>query len=196
MALSKTYFETKGRDITNPIPDTPGYVPPVVPTPVTPDPGSVPDIPRPVHTGTVECKLYINSSENNKLVKDIELIRSYELMLKKNTDLVNPMIELTESRDLSDINYMLFNGKYYFVNSIECVTGNIWKIIGHVDVLSTYKDDLAFIPCIIDREEPHNDLYIDGGTYVKGTKNYGVVYNFSSGFNSSPENILICCGGD
>lgn len=196
MALNSTYFETKGRDITLPIPETPSYVPPVVPTPVTPDPGSVPDIPRNEHTGSVSCSLYVNYSENNKLDKDITLIKSYNLVLKKDTDLINPVIELNDkTEDLSNVNYMEFNGKYYFIDSIECITGYIWKIHAHVDVLMTYRSYLAYIPCIIDREEPHNDLYIDAGTYVKGTKNYNKVYNFSGGFSSSPENILICCGG-
>ena len=196
MALNNTYFESTGRDVTIPIPVDPPYVPPVVPTPPQPQPGSVPDVPVPLHDGNVICRLYINRSENNRLIKNIDLQKSYELILKKNTDLMNPQIELNESDDLSDINYMYLNGKYYFVTNIECVTGNLWRITAHVDVLTTYKDYIAYIPCIIDREEPHNDLYIDGGTYVKGTKNYGTVYNFSSGFNSSPENILICCGGD
>ena len=195
MALNKTYFESKGRDITNPIPDTPGYVPPSPPIPPEPDPGSVPDIPRPSHTGTVECKLYINSSENNKVYKNITQVKSYQLVLKKDTDLINPVIEISDSSNLSDVNYMYFNDKYYFIDSMECMNGTRWRIHGHVDVLMTYKNQILYIPCIIEREQSHNDLYIDGGSYVKGVKNYNQVVNFSGGFEDSPENILICCGG-
>lgn len=195
MALSKTYFESKGRDITNPIPDTPEYVPPAPPTPPAPTPGTTPDIPRADHTGTVDCLLYINRSENNKVYKDITQVFDYSLVLKKDTDLINPVIELSTSANLSNINYMYFNDKYYFIDSIESMTGTKWKIHGHVDVLMTYKNNILYIPCIIDREQSHNDLYIDGGSYVKGVKNYNQVVNFSGGFEDNPENILICCGG-
>lgn len=195
MALRNTYFESNKVYEPLPIPEQPGYIPPVPPTPPDPDPGSTPVIPRPAFTGNVECDLYINSSENNKMFKDISLKKSYDLILKKDTDLINPVIELNDSSDLTDVNYMYLNGKYYFVDSIECMRGNIWKIHGHVDVLMTYRYDVIYIPCIIEREQIHNDLYVDGGSYVKGVKNYNQVVNFSSGFNDSPENILICCGG-
>lgn len=195
MALRNTYFESNKVYEPVPIPEQPGYIPPVVPVPPEPSPGSEPDIPRPVFSGNVECKLYINSSENNKIFKNLTQIYSYELTLKKETDLINPTIEIADMHDLSSINYMFLNNKYYFIDSIESITGHKWKIHAHVDVLMTYRDNILYIPCIIEREQSHNDLYIDGGSYVKGVKNYNQVVNFSGGFNDAPENILICCGG-
>ena len=60
MSLNNTYFETHGKDVTVPIPDTPGYTPPSPPTPPTPGSGSEPIIPRPSHDGTVSVTFYKN----------------------------------------------------------------------------------------------------------------------------------------
>ena len=88
MALNNTYFETKGRDITTPIPDTPGYVPPSPPSPPSPDPGSVPSITPPVFSGNTSVALYVNSSEKNRVDKVLSSVFSDTIVIKDNVDII------------------------------------------------------------------------------------------------------------
>ena len=75
------------------------------------------------------------------------------------------------------------------------MNGQLYQVTCKCDVLCSWKDDLLDIPCIIDKEEDHNALYLNDGTFVQGVKNYTNVYNFEDGFTDTPTNVLICCGG-
>ena len=106
MALLNTYFETKGKDITNPIPDTPGYIPPVVPTPPTPGSGSTPNIPRPTYSGNVTITFYNNSSDNNEVNKSISQKDEKTVVFKEDVDLIEPSIVINSDSDVVTSNYM------------------------------------------------------------------------------------------
>ena len=145
----------------------------------------------------MEIILYNNKSDMDHAFKDLERITTKEATVYDYQDVVNPTFLFNDSIDIPlNVNYVYAPayGRYYSARPELLGDGN-YALHCQVDALSSFIDDLAIVPCIIDREDPHNDLYVDGGTFVKGTKNYGTVYNFSGGFNSSPENILICCGG-
>lgn len=145
----------------------------------------------------MQILLYNNKTDMDHAFKDLELIATKEATVYDNTDPVSPVFIFNDNINIPlNVNYAYVPeyGRYYSARPELMGDGNYALYCG-VDVLTTYINDIAYVPCIIDREEPHNDLYIDGGSYVKGVKNYNQVVNFSAGFNNSPENILICCGG-
>ena len=118
MSLNNTYFETKGRDVTTPIPETPSYVYPDVPTPQTPIPGSIPSINRPTFTGSsTTVTLYNCTAENNILDKSSYLtsILSADITIKDQCDLIDPIIYLNTSTSIINCNYMQAFGRYYFI---------------------------------------------------------------------------------
>lgn len=142
-------------------------------------------------------KLYNNKSDLNEAFKNLTLIAEKDVNVYDYTDVTNPVFIFNDNIDIPlNVNYVYAPeyGRYYSARPELLGAGN-YALHCQVDVLSTYINDIAFVPCIIERESEHNDLYIDGGSYVKGVKNYNQVVNFSSGFKDTPENILICCGG-
>ena len=145
----------------------------------------------------MEIILYNNKSDMDHVFKDLEQITTKEATVYDYQDVVNPTFIFNDGVNIPlNVNYVYVPeyGRYYSARPELLGDGN-YALKCEVDPLSSFINDIIYVPCIIDREDPHNDLYIDGGSYIKGTKNYNQVYNYSYGFNSSPTNILICCGG-
>ena len=198
MALSKTYFETKGRDVTTQIPDTPGYTPPVVPVPQPPSPGSIPNIPRPTFSGSTLVTLYHCSSEKNLMNKGSYLtpILSESIDIKGECDLLNPRIYLNTSADIKDCNYMSMLGRFYYIIEKTLIEGNLYIINAHEDVLYTYKDAILAHEAIIARQQSKYNLYLDDGMY----KVTGQVVERTLLFSGNPltkdlQYVLLTTGG-
>lgn len=86
-------------------------------------------------------------------------------------------------------------GRFYHCRPLLQSNG-IYLLVCTVDPLVSFRRDVLSLECIIDKEEADNNLFINDGTFVHGVKDYTRVYNYSAGFNDSPENILICAGGE
>lgn len=195
MALNYTYFETKGHDVTNPIPDTPGYVPPVVPTPAMPDPGSTPVIPRPSHTGTVSVTFYKNNSDYNDINKSLTSITSATIAVKGELDLINPSftIEGLNASLPSEGLYMEMQGRYYFCK-YKCLSANLLEITGHVDVLMSHKTGIKSNSAIIARNSSNINPYIRDSQQVITAYNTVHTLPFSSGFSKTLNYYLLAIG--
>lgn len=199
MSLNYTYFESKGRDVTTPIPDTPGYTPPVVPTPQTPIPGSVPNIPRPTFSGTsTTVTLYNCTAENNIVNKASYLtsILSDTITIKDQCDLIDPVIYLNTSTSIINCNYMQAFGRYYFIREKTLIKGNLYAIHAHEDVLYTFKDQILTQEGVIARQENKYNLYLDDEKY----KVTGQVIERTLKFSKSPltknlQYVLLTTGG-
>lgn len=160
MSLSNTYFESKGRDVSVPIPDTPIYTPPTPPTPPTPGSGSVPVLPRPTFSGSTSISFYNNSSDNNVLNKSISSTTSKTVVFKEDVDLIEPVIVLQNDSNVQNSNYMQMLGRYYYITSIECLPGNLLKVRAKVDALMSYKDQIKSNSAIITRNANNVNTYI------------------------------------
>ena len=197
MSLNNTYFETKGRDITNPIPESPGYIPPDVPTPETPEPGSVPSINRPTFTGNVTYILYNSPCEKRMIHKEQYLseIESGTLSIKEDCSLTEPVIYINTSNDLTEVNYMRLGRFYYYVRCELLPGGDMYRIVGKRDALTSFKNDILYLKCIVDKNEFQADPYIDDGSYVVDERENIEVLNYPLGFNDAGTYILITAGG-
>lgn len=195
MALDRSYFESKGRDVTVPIPDTPGYIPPTPPTPPTPGSGSVPSIPATTFDGTVTCNIYVNSSENNKLDKDLTSKVSTTVMFKEDTDLINPYIILDTATDITGCNYMQLGDKYYYIRSIECLPGGLYGISGHVDVLMSYRDQIRQQTGLIKRNINQYNRFLRDERVKLNAYEQVKTLKFSGGFSKTLNYYLVAIGG-
>lgn len=197
MALNNTYFESNGRDVTTPIPVDPPYVPPIVPTPPQPDPGSVPDIPVPSFSGNVNVKLYVNAYDPEMINKDnfLSEIYSTTITIKDVCSVVTPGIILDSDVDISSCNYMKMGNYYYYITVDKLPGGNRFRIDGKRDALTSFKNDILMLDCIIDKQQYENNMYINDGSYIVEEREAVQVVNFSSGFEDSGHFILIAAGG-
>ena len=145
----------------------------------------------------MNIKLYVNSSEKNKIGKTLtdEMILSGNL--KDATDLINPFV-MVEGSDFSGYNYAkipAFN-RAYFIESMEVIRTGLWRLNLTVDVLESFKSEIKTQKVIIsDSEENGANNYLSGEQWKTKVKSLTDIINFSSGLNSSGEYILITVGG-
>lgn len=197
MALNNTYFESTGRDVTTPIPVDPPYVPPVVPTPPQPQPGSVPSVPVPTFSGNVDVSFYINSCDPEMINKDNYLQDVYDttITIKDACSVVTPVIIIESDMILLPCNYMKMGNYYYNINVESLPGGNRYRVTGKRDALTSFKNDILMLDCIIDKQQYENNMYINDGSYIVEEREAVQVVNFSSGFEDSGRFILIAAGG-
>ena len=198
MALNNTYFESTGRNVSNPIPEEPIYVPPVVPEPVQPEPGNTPVIPTPVFTGDVECKLYISSCDKNMINKDDLVTEVYttDVSIKDVTSITNPSIVISSDVDLRQCNYMKLGDFYYYINIEMLPGGNRYRINGTRDALTSFKNYLLNLDVIVDKNEYDINPYLDDGSYIVEERQKVETISYDLGFNDNGSYILITAGGN
>ena len=193
MSLNKTYFETKGKDITVPIPDTPGYVPPTPPTPPSPDPGSTPVIPSPSFSGDTTIILYRNNSERNVVSKNLSNATSIEISVKGSVSTKVP--EITLNGDYSGYNYMYFNGKYYYIYPTLSKGGLTVVTAEKVDALMTYDSVIRNHTAVIARNAYNYNKYLNDPSFRTYAYKQTKTLEFPSGFNKALSWILVAIGG-
>ncbi len=194
MSLNKTYFESKGRDVSVPIPDSPGYTPPSPPTPPTPGSGSTPVIPRPTFSGSTSVTFYTNSSDNNVLNKSISSTTSATVVFKDNVDLIEPVLILQNNSYIQASNYMEMLGRYYYITSIECMPGNLLKVKARVDVLMSYRDQIKANSAIITRNANNVNTYIPDSKMKITSYTTVNTIQASAGFSNSLKYYLLAIG--
>ena len=199
MALQNTYFETKGKDVTTPIPVSPGYVPPDVPTPPTPSEGEMPSIVHPTFAGTTSLVIYNCTAENNIVDKTSYMtqLTSYTIDIKDGTDLLHPVIPLAKQvPDILNANYAMFCGRYYYIIEKTLVKGNLYILHLKEDVLMTFKDQIKTQRGIVARQENKYNLYLDDGMYQVTGQTATKTLKFSgSPLTKGLEYVLMTTGG-
>ena len=193
MALNKTYFETHGRDVSVPIPDTPGYTPPTPPTPPTPGSGSTPVIPRPTFTGEVSIQFYICSSDDDVLDKNITASGSAKnVTIKDEISLLDFTIPFTDP-DLISVNYASMLNRYYYCEPI-INAGQLTGIHFKVDALMSWNSSIKSINAIVDRTGSQFNTYLPDSE-VKITS-YNNIHRLesSAGLSQSLNYYLLAIG--
>ena len=194
------YFNNK-KVITEPlpIPDTPGYIPPSPPTPPTPEAGGSAIVVHPSHTGSYTLNLYTNTSDNNVLSKTISLVSSISnIAWKENTSIVDPVILIESSTDLTGCNYAEIPafGRYYYINNIEVMPGDLYALYLHCDVLMSYSDQLASCSGVVRRQESLYNMYINDSEFKVEQKSDKKTLMFSNcPFSKNNQFYIAVSGG-
>lgn len=192
MSLNNTYFESNKVFEPLPIPEEPGYIPPVVPTPDTPGAGSVPATNPPSLVTTITCTLYVNSDEPNKVTKNISSGLSADIAVKGDLDIQNPVFTL--SGDYSGYNYMYMKDKYYYVDA-TLMPGNVTEIRGKVDVLMTYDSAIRSHTAVIERNANVFNKYLNDTSFKTYAYKNTRTLKFPTGFNKTLNWLLVAIGG-
>ena len=137
-----------------------------------------------------------NNSENNKVTKDTTTITTLTGTLKENTSIINPVI-LTEisMENIKDANYMTISqfDRSYFITDIKSIRNGIVEIYGHVDVLSTYANQIKLSKAIIKRQEVSWNLYLNDGSFRIYQNPVVATKSFPSGFTT--QEIVLAIAG-
>lgn len=147
---------------------------------------------------------YINYSDNNKLNKNIQAVESgVQVILKENTNLINPVLKLsmryygTPSKP-AYFNYCYISefGRYYFVKNRTYSQEHL-EISLEVDPLYSWLSYIEDLELIANRSSSRFDLYLpDNDVPVRADSDVRVV-PFYDGFSAegNEEFILAVSGG-
>lgn len=137
-----------------------------------------------------------NNSERNRVTKDVENLMTVSGELKTETSIVDPVI-LIEC-DLSAVtgcNYVSIPtfGRSYFVNNIRSIRSGLVEFSCHVDVLSSFAEQIKQNTAIVRKQENNWNLYLNDGSF-KIYQNPNVLTKaFPSGFTNQ-EFVLAVAG--
>ena len=140
---------------------------------------------------------YKNHSEKNRLDKVLTSVTSMTGELKEDCSIIDPIIKIVGNvGTFAAVNYMYIPefGRYYFINNVISVNNDICEVHAHVDVLSTYKDQIRAQNAIVSRQERKWNLYLNDGVFKTYQNPYIITKAFSSGFTSQ-HFVLTVAGG-
>ena len=145
----------------------------------------------------MEIRFYKTKDDKNVVNKTLTNELQVSGIARDVVDLYSPEILLNQ--DVSGYNYMYipqFN-KYYFVNGCTIVRTGLYQIKNvEEDVLMSLKNQFLHVRAIIDKtaKTTLGDEYINDGSFVTSSKTIDQVYNFTTGFNDTPDFILLTAG--
>lgn len=85
-----------------------------------------------------ECTLYTGFSKRLNSTMQPSGGTVYPCLIKNDTDFKNPVLQI-QAADLSDVNYMQFNGEFFYVTSLISHRTGVWEVAGLRDPMATYK---------------------------------------------------------
>lgn len=142
-------------------------------------------------------QFYYNQSDERTIFKNIAPGVSLNGALRDSSSMIEPVI-LIQSAAPIHYNYAYIPDfeRYYFVSNVTSVRTGLWLVEMRVDVLMSFKNDIANYKIVIDKqtEMENSDEYIDDNSLVCNAIHFNRVYNFARGFNNAPEYILITAG--
>lgn len=145
----------------------------------------------------MEVQFYYNASDSRVINKQIIEGESFEGQARDEVDVMNPVI-LFDKPDTLRYNYAFIPEfqRYYEVVSRNAYREGIWEVSFSVDVLMSFRGDINQLPVVVDKQsmEENGNEYIDDSSLVAENVMFQTIYNFSNGFNSTGEFILITAG--
>lgn len=127
----------------------------------------------------------------NKINKTLENgLSIQDVIIKNDFDITTFDLLIKSASYTPDYNYCYIQdlGRYYFIDSVECMNGTIYKIRVSVDVLKSYADDIQNISAIITKSENPDDNFVN--CEVSETFESEVI-NLTDNFNHLGNLILV-----
>ena len=146
-------------------------------------------------------QLYKNFSEANVVDKNLSHLTTLIGNLREGTSVLSPSIRLETDETIQNVNYIYIEefSRFYFVGDIVCVRNNIWDLTCHVDVLSTYKNQLRELGAIIARQEFSYNLYLEDDKMLTTSRRVYTTRAFPNRVSAAGAGgssfILTCAGG-
>ncbi len=142
-------------------------------------------------------EFYVNQSEKNRLDKTLVSAFNLNGELKEDCSIIDPVIKIAaDVSSMASVNYLYIAsfGRYYFINNVISINNDICEVHAHVDVLSTYKDEIRAQRAVVSRQEKKWNLYLNDGVFKTYQNPYIITKAFSSGFTSQ-HFVLSIAGG-
>ena len=137
----------------------------------------------------MNLKLYTNNSPKNAVTKELSAVTELlNVVLKNEASFIDPVFVVSgvTDSDLATANYIecAALSRFYFITDIKSIRNGVWEISAHVDVLSTYADEIRQQTAIIHRQENEWNLYLDDGIFKTYQNPHVVTKLFPNGFTT------------
>lgn len=145
----------------------------------------------------MEVQFYYNKSDDRVINKTLITGDSFEGQARDEVNIMTPVVRFTSSEILRyNYAYIPELQRYYKISDINVYREGIYDVSFSVDVLMSFRGHILQLPVIVDKQTMsiNGDEYIDDGSLVMDNVMFTRCYNFPSGFNSTPEYILITAG--
>ena len=145
----------------------------------------------------MEVQFYYNKSDDRVINKTLITGDSFEGQARDEVNIMTPVVRFTASEILRyNYAYIPELQRYYKISDINVYREGIYDVSFSVDVLMSFRGHILQLPVIVDKQTMNinGDEYIDDGSLVMDNVMFTRCYNFPSGFNSTPEYILITAG--
>lgn len=136
----------------------------------------------------MEITFYTTSDDKRKLTKNLTNVKTVQCTVKQQITLTNPVVYLHYDSNLINANYAFipeFN-RYYFIDNMNLIDGNMIQIAMSVDVLMSYNAEIKNLTAIVDRGNSRN-LTINDKTFIPTAYTNTIVYPFSETFSPSTQ---------
>lgn len=128
-----------------------------------------------------------NFSPKEALSKNTISLSNISGTLRDGTSIINPVIRFQgDISNFVNCNYMYISkfNRFYFVDNITSVRDNIFEISAHVDVLSTYQNEIRSNTAIVRRQENDWNLYLNDGSFKVYQNPMVITKSFPGGFTT------------
>lgn len=146
----------------------------------------------------MEIRLYKTASPRKQVTKSLSNLLTLDGALRDECEVIAPTVVVEGYADIMTYNYAYIPafGRYYYVKP-KALRTSVFQLTLTVDTLMSFSAEIRRNSAIIDRAESSTfaNTYVENGTTVSTAKLQTATYNFSGGFNDSPEYILITAGG-
>lgn len=154
------------------------------------------DTPPVPPTGEFPIIIQKNNSEPIHLTKDLTNILSTSVWLKEDTSIIDPVFVLEATlSDLIEVNYVTVPtfGRSYFITNITSISTDLVELTCHVDVLSSFADEIKANKGIIFRQENEWNLYLNDGVIQAYQDPIVTTQLFPKGFTQ--QNFVLVAAG-
>lgn len=131
-----------------------------------------------------------NKSEHIQVNKELETISTITGVLRESSTIIDPVFLVeTSLESVSSVNYITIPEfkRSYFVNNITLVRTGLVEFACHVDVLSSFADEIKSNTGIVRRQEKSGvfNLYLDDGSLKAYANPHVMSLAFPTGFNGA-----------
>lgn len=141
-----------------------------------------------------------NNEPMNKISKTPVEVYTLEGVLKDETSIVDPVILISKSGTMGDVNYAYiaqFN-RYYYIRDAVSNRNGLWEVTMHTDVLKTFSEGILGSPAIIAKSSKKYNLYLNDADYKCQQNDIIMTQNFPNGFTpgDAGSRFCVCILGD
>ena len=159
--------------------------------------GSVTPKPTKPTSNKVAFALYQNHSSNSRIDKSITHLHTYDCTFKHPTSIINPVIRIKAS----DTNVLKGNygyipkfNRFYYVNNVTSINGDIWEISLHCDVLMSFRDDIIERNVLFNHSESNYNLYLNDGSLQMDSRPKITWNKFPNSLTNDGTYVLLLAG--